>query len=257
MPHAALLDIDGVLVVSWEPLPGAVEALRALRRAGVPFTLVTNTTSRTRDHIARTLADLGFPVEPGDVLTATAAAAAYLRRHHPGARCAFLNSGDVRADLEGVTVVGLDSADVDVVLLGGAGPEFDYAALDAAFGHVLRGATFLATHRNRYWRTAAGLRLDAGAFVAGLEDATGVEATILGKPSAAFFASALDGLGVPAGDALMVGDDLESDVLGAHHHGVTGVLVRTGKFRPADEVGPERPQHVVDSIADVPALLGL
>jgi HAD superfamily hydrolase (TIGR01450 family) len=81
--RAVLLDIDGVLTVSWEPLPGAVEALRTVRDARMPVALLTNTTSRTRARIAATLSDLGFPVEPDDVLTATAAAAAHLRKHHP------------------------------------------------------------------------------------------------------------------------------------------------------------------------------
>ncbi|MCU1649085.1 MAG: hydrolase, partial [Pseudonocardia sp.] len=84
--HAVLIDIDGVLTVSWEPLTGAVEAVRAIRDAGLPFALITNTTSRTRARIAATLAEAGFPVETEDVLTAPSAAAAYLREHRPDAR---------------------------------------------------------------------------------------------------------------------------------------------------------------------------
>jgi len=163
--QALLIDIDGVLTVSWEPLTGAVEALRAIRDAGLPFALITNTTSRTRARIAATLADAGFPVDMKDVLTAPSAAAAYLREHRPDARCLLLNSGDIAEDLDGVHLV--DDAP-QVVLTGGAGPEFGYAALDSVFGHLQRGAELMAMHANLFWRTSDGLSLDTGAFLLGL-----------------------------------------------------------------------------------------
>jgi HAD superfamily hydrolase (TIGR01458 family) len=255
--RAVLLDIDGVLTVSWEPLPGAVEAVRALRDAGLGVALLTNTTSRTRAWIAGTLPRAGFPVAPDDVLTAPAATAAHLARHRPGARCLLLTSGDVTEDMTGVPLVGPDG-DPEVVLLGGAGPEFSYAALNDVFGHLQRGAELVAMHRNLFWRTDAGLQLDGGAFLLGLEQAAGVQALVVGKPAPEFFAAALDRLGVPAEDVVMVGDDVESDVLGGQACGMTGILVRTGKFQPEaeDGVGGERPQHVIDSIADLPELLG-
>src|SRR5215471_8479909 len=118
--RAVLIDIDGVLTVSWEPLPGAVTALRRLRAAGVPLALVTNTTSRTRASIADALAGAGFPVTAGDILTAPVIAAAYLHDHYPGGRCLLLNSGDIGEDLTGVTLDGDRDPAVDVVLLGGA-----------------------------------------------------------------------------------------------------------------------------------------
>lgn len=267
--RAVLIDIDGVLTVSWQPLPGAVEALREVREAGLGVALVTNTTSRTRASIARTLADAGFPVSAEDILTAPSVTAVYLAEHWPGARCALLNSGDIAEDLVGVTVVGVDegqSEDTgegegdgsgpDVVVVGGAGPEFGYAALNRAFGHLQRGARLVAMHRNLYWRTEDGLQLDTGAFLVGLERAARVDAEITGKPSAPFFEAALAHVGVAADEALMVGDDVESDVLAAQRAGVRGVLVRTGKYLPEthrDASGT--PDHVIDSFADLPALL--
>jgi ribonucleotide monophosphatase NagD (HAD superfamily) len=109
-------------------------------------------------------------------------------------------------------------------------------------------------HRNLYWRTTTGLELDGGAYVAGLEAAANVTATICGKPSPAFFASALELLGMPAGRVAMVGDDIVNDVLGAQACGLTGVLVQTGKFMASDlEKGT--PDHVLGSFADVPGFL--
>ncbi|GAA0543507.1 HAD-IIA family hydrolase [Saccharopolyspora spinosporotrichia] len=253
--RALLIDIDGVLTVSWQPLPGNVEALARLRAAGFGVRLVTNTTSRTRSSIVRALRTGGFDIATDDVMTGVVATAEYLRRHHPGARCLLLNSGDVTDDLEGVTLV---DDDPDVVVLGGAGPEFSYGAINRVFRHVQRGAAFVAMHNSLRWRTSEGLALDSGAFLLGIERAANREAVVVGKPSAEFFTSALRSLGVESGAALMVGDDVESDVLAAQRLGITGVLVRTGKYTAATtEAASGVPDHVLDSFADVPSLLGI
>ena len=129
--RAVLIDIDGVLTVSWQPLPGAVAAMRQLRAVGLPLALVTNTTSRPRASIAEALEAAGFPVTAADILTAPAIAAAYLRERYPGARCLLLNSGDIAQDLAALTLASPgDPAPADVVLVGGAGPEFSYQALN-------------------------------------------------------------------------------------------------------------------------------
>ena len=121
--------------------------MTALRSADLPFALVTNTTSRTRARIAETLADAGFPVGPDDVLGAPAATAAHLREHHPGAACLLLSSGDVADDLDGIRLVDPDADDVDVVVIGGAGPEFSYDALTPP------SAT--SSTARRWWRCTA------------------------------------------------------------------------------------------------------
>jgi HAD superfamily hydrolase (TIGR01458 family) len=111
-------------------------------------------------------------------------------------------------------------------------------------------------HKNRWWQTSSGPLLDAGAFVAGLEYAAQAEAEVVGKPTAAYFESALAELDASPGEAVMVGDDVEADIGGAKRVGLRGVLVRTGKFRPAAlrEADPQ-PDGVIDSIADLPGYL--
>ncbi|MPV87949.1 HAD-IIA family hydrolase, partial [Georgenia ruanii] len=254
--RAVLLDVDGVLTVSWTALPGAVEAFAALRASGVPLALVTSTTSRTRAAVGEALRAAGFDVADEEIVTAPVATAAYLAEHHPGARCLLLSSGDVTADLTGVMLVGPDAEQVDVVLVGGAGPELGYPALNRAFGHLLRGARLVAMHRSMFWRTDAGLALDAGAFVAALEAASGTTAEVVGKPAAGLFTAALARLGIEPAEAVMVGDDVDADVLAAQRAGLAGVLVRTGKFLPETlENADGEPDAVLDSVADLPAWL--
>lgn len=254
--RAVLLDIDGVLTVSWRPVPGAIEALARLRADGYAVALVTNTTSRDRAWMAATLAEAGFGVTAAEIFTAPAITAAYLVSNHPGARCLLLNDGDVVSDLAGVRIVADDEPRPDVVILGGAGPQFSFQALNRVFGYLLDGAHLVAMGRNLYFLTESGLQLDTGAFLAGLEQAADVRAEVTGKPAAAFFATALASLGAEPAAAVMVGDDIDADVLGAQRHGLTGVLVRTGKYRPeALRDAPGAPDHVIDSVADLPGLL--
>jgi HAD superfamily hydrolase (TIGR01458 family) len=249
-----LVDVDGVLTVSWDPLPGIPEAFTALRAGDVPMLLVTNTTTRTRAEVATRLNNAGIEVAPGDILTAPTATAAYLRRYHPDARCLLLNEGDLAADLEGVYVA--ERPPIDVVVLGGAGPAFTYEQVNRAFRALLDGAVLVAMHRNLSWRTNDGMLLDGGAYLIGLEQAAGIAATVVGKPSQDFFAAALDGLGLRADLVAMIGDDVHSDVLAAQALGMTGVLVRTGKFdeRVLEGLGA-RPDVVLESFAAVPGWL--
>ena len=251
-----LLDMDGVLTVSWEPLPGAVAAFERLRGAGLPIRLLTNTTGRSRASIAAGLRAAGFEIADDEVLTAAVAAAGYLRAAHPRGRVFLL--GDAQSDdLEGVRLVGWDG-DPDVVLLSGADESFAFENLNRVYRALLGGAAFVTMHRTMAWLTKEGVCLDAGAYVAGLEHAVGRRAEITGKPSPGFFAAGLQALGLPAGRVVMVGDDIDGDVVAAQAVGITGVLVRTGKFREEHLArAGVAPDHVVDSIVEVPGLLGL
>ena len=248
-----LLDIDGVLAVSWEAIPGAAETVEWLRAQGIPFRLITNTTTHAREDLAATLRDAGIGVEGDDIVTAVVMTASYLRAHHPGATVFLLSDGDPTADLEGVELV---DERADVVVIGGAGDDFSYENLNRAFRMVMDGAALVAMHRNMYWRTKEGLQLDGGAYIAGLEEATGTTAVICGKPSPTFFEEAVAMLGTTPKRTAMVGDDIVNDVLGAQTVGLTGILVRTGKFMPADlERAAGRPDQVIGSIADLPRSL--
>lgn len=254
-PAALLLDIDGVLYVGEEPLPGAVESLERLRELAGGTRLVTNTTSKSQREIAEHLRALGFEVAEGEVLTPAAMAVAHCRRHGYG-RVSLMVGDSLREDLEELETVAEDEA-ADAIVLGDLGSGFTADALNAAFRRLMDGAELIALQHNRYWRRADGLTLDVGAYAAALEYASGVESTVVGKPSREFFRAALDDLGAEPAGAVMVGDDVEGDVGGGLDAGIASILVRTGKYRE-DAVAASGviPSATVDSIADVPGLLG-
>jgi HAD superfamily hydrolase (TIGR01458 family) len=253
---AILLDIDGVFHVSGQAIPGGADAVKRLRADGHRLRFLTNSTTRSRDVLAQELRDLGIELEDDEVETTPRAAARALA----GKRVLALTLDAIRPDLEGVELVGEDA---EAVLIGGAdeSPEetsrvFSYMNLARAFAELEAGAELFCLHKGRWWQTARGPLLDAGAFVAGLEYSSGVQATVLGKPSSAFFGSALEALESDPDQTWMVGDDLESDIGGAKACGLHAILVRTGKFRREALAGAVvRPDAIVDSIAEVPEAL--
>lgn len=247
-----LLDLDGTIYQEGRAIPGASEALAELRRRGIPFRFTTNTTRRPRIALAERLRGMGIAAESGEVLSAPAAAARFLRDR--GARSVQLLLAQATwGEFEGLEVV--DRAP-EYVVVGDLGEEWTFSLLDQAFRNLMGGAELLAIQRNRYWKTEGGLSLDAGPFVAALEYGSGKTATLVGKPSRAFFEAAAAELGLPFDRIAVVGDDLESDVAGARDAGMVGVAVRTGKYRPQDEERAQRAADVVlDSIAELPEWL--
>ena len=249
---AILLDIDGVLMVSGEPIAGAAAAVRQLREDGHRLRFVTNNTTRARATLAEELREVGIDLSDDELQTTAVAAARALA----GKRVLALTMHAVVEDLAGVELVGEDA---EAVLIGGADETletnvvFSYTNLARAFHELEAGAELYCLHKNRWWQTRRGPLLDAGAFVAGLEYAADVEATVLGKPSAAYFAAAVEALDAEPEMTWMVGDDIESDIAGAQRFGLKTILVRTGKFRP-DQLDHTDvlPDAIVNSIADLP-----
>ena len=253
---AVLLDIDGVLHVSGEPIPGAAEAIARLRGDGHRLRFVTNNTTRARAQLAAELRELGFDLAEEDIETTPLAAGKLLA----GSRVLALTMAAIRDDL--ALHVELVEEGAEAVLVGGADETgetsrvFAWERLNRAFAELRAGARLVCLHKNRWWETARGPLLDAGAFVAGLEYVAGVEAEVVGKPSRAYFEAALAALGARAEEATMVGDDVESDVCAAKELGLRGVLVRTGKFREDSLAAAAcSPDAVLDSLAELPAWL--
>jgi HAD superfamily hydrolase (TIGR01458 family) len=252
---AILLDVEGVLHVSGEPIPGAAVAVEGLRSRGHRLRFVTNNTTSSRAMLAAELRDSGIELDDAELQTPAGAAARALA----GERVLALVMAALVEDLDGIELVGEGA---DAVLLGGCdeteetGRVFSYMNLARAFAELELGAELYCLHKNRWWQTSRGPLLDSGAFVAGLEYASGVEATVVGKPSAAYFEAALAALDAEPELTWMVGDDLEADVVGAQQFGLKTVLVRTGKFRPDTlDRSTVVPDAVLSSVAYLPEWL--
>jgi HAD superfamily hydrolase (TIGR01458 family) len=240
-----LLDIDGVISVGGQALPGSLDAVNRLRSLRIPLKFITNTTRRPRRRIVDDLARHGLGASSSDVYTPAAIAREFLARRNLAPF--LITHPDLREDF-----AGLESGAGEAVVVGDAGEYFTYDFLNMAYRKLVNGAEFLALARNRnFLDRDHELSLDVGPFVAALEYASGKTAVVLGKPAPKFFLDAVDSLGCAAKDAVMIGDDAESDVGGAMAAGLKGILVRTGKYRAGQEDQlPERPTYVADNLED-------
>ena len=270
--RALLLDLDGVIVVAGAPVPGAAEALGRLEARRLPYRIVTNTSAVSRATLARLAEGMGAAVPASRFQSALSATAAWTARRFPDSPLYVLASEDARQEFAGQRLLrdeeaGARGARAAAVVIGDSPEAITFDNLDRAFRLVRGGARLVGMHRNPWWLTADGPTLDSGAFVAGLEFATGVRATILGKPSPAFFSAAVAALREEAGRDLprariaMVGDDVRTDVLAAQRTGLRGIFVLSGKHGPADLEGARRarggraPDGIGPSIAEVVAAL--
>jgi len=249
---ACLLDLDGTLYQGERAIPGAPEAVAALRTAGIALRFTTNTTRVPRATLAERLAGLGIPASASEIHTAPVAAVRWLAA--AGARRLMLLLAE--ATVEEFTAFVRDHETPDHVVVGDLGEAWTFEALDRAFRALHRGAGLVAIQKNRWWDPGGGPRLDAGPFVAALEYASGREAVLVGKPSATFFTAAADDLGLPRERVAVVGDNVETDIRGARRVGCLGIAVRTGSFREQD-LRAVPADAVLDSIADLPQWLGL
>lgn len=247
-----LIDLDGVLYNNKNVIPGAVDAIAELRSRSIPILFVTNTTRMNPISIADHMGDLGFSVSPADILSPPAAAAAYMKSNG-------LTSYHLLADRElAPAFEGLDADDEnpDVVIVGDLGRILTFELIDHAFRLLMSGADLIALHKDRYWQTEQGPRLDTGSMVAALEYSSGKTATVVGKPEKPFFDMAIESIGLSPGSVAMVGDSIETDIGGAKIAGLIGILVRTGNYQYLSEADSEVvPDLIIDSISDLPRYL--
>jgi HAD superfamily hydrolase (TIGR01458 family) len=224
-----LIDLDGVLYVGKNPVPGVRECLEKVEESGYGIRFVSNSTRRCRGSVAMRLKGLGYDIPSNSIFTPSLRAIEYMKKSERE-RCFLLTAGDVFRDFEDAKIR-TSEEDVDYVVVGDAGNGFTFERLNQALRLILDGADILALEMDRYWKEPEGLVLSAGPYVAALEYASGKKAELMGKPSPEFFQMALNDLEVGPKDAAMVGDDILTDVLGAQKMGMQGILVKTGKYR--------------------------
>ncbi|MDD1730105.1 MAG: TIGR01458 family HAD-type hydrolase [Methanospirillum sp.] len=251
--HAVLFDIDGTLFTGMEPIAGATDAIRFLQQEKIPYRFISNGTRKSRKTVLEKLKRLNLPVQETQIITPAGAAIQYLKnRYHIS--CTLLVSDDLKEDFvnAGISL----TPDADVVVVGDAGDQFTYDSINLVFRQIMAGAELIALEKDRYWMDADGLSLGAGAFIKGLEFASGKSALLMGKPSPDFFREALASMGAEPETTLMIGDDINTDVGGAMACGLQGALVRTGKYNAKDlESSHVQPTHIVQSVASIPELI--
>ncbi|MGI9509883.1 MAG: TIGR01458 family HAD-type hydrolase [Geminicoccaceae bacterium] len=247
-----LLDLEGVLYEGDTPIPGVAKAMGVLAASGFEIRYLTNTTTRPRRAIVDRLIGMGFDLTAEHVFTPGIAASQLLRRKKL-TRIHLAAASELTEDLSDVEFV---DDDPEAIVLGDLYRAFDCDRLNALFQMMRQGAVLVALHKNRYCRRDGEIALDLGPFVAALEYAAGTQANIVGKPSSLFFDLALADLGLKSQSVAMVGDDIEADIGGAKRAGMTTIQVKTGKFTPKDREHPSiRPDHLINSAADLPSLL--
>lgn len=246
-----LIDLDGVLYVGGAGIEGAAEAIRALKDFRIPIRFTTNTTTRSLKELYDKLLNLDIPVKREEIFGVLQAAVAFLQERGRPA-CRFLLTEGPLREFDDFPQ---DDPEPEYVVVGDIGKKWDYNLMNEIFALLTGGAELLALHKGKFWQTEEGLRVDIGAFVAGLEYVTGQKAVVLGKPSGDFFRLVVADMGLPPGQVAMIGDDIESDIGGARRVGMKGVLVKTGKYREELVAQSEvTPDLTIDSIAALPDL---
>ena len=248
-PKAFLIDLDGTLYFKGEPCPDAIETVNYLRQEKYQLRFLTNTTAKTPKMLHDQMQALGFDIHENEIFNATYACLQYLRSQ-PKNRCHFMVDGAVKAFFKEIPV---DDEAPDFVVVGDYGEGFDFHALNHAFRLLMDGAELIALQKGLYWFSPDGVFLDCGAFVTLLEAAAGKTAKVMGKPSETFFKIAFESLQLSPSEAVVVGDDITSDIVGAENMKMRSILVKTGKFKPNQlENSIAEPTWVLNSIAELP-----
>ncbi len=245
-----LIDMDGVIYRGGHLIPGADRFINDLRRADIPFRFLTNNSQRTRRDVATRLQRLGIDVDPEHVYTCAMATARYLAGQKPGGTAYVIGEGGLLNALHenGYSVV---DKDPDYVVVG-EGRTLSFEMVEAALKMLMGGAKLIATNLDPNCPTESGMRPGCGATVAMLETASGMKAFSVGKPSPVMLRGARKELGLTTDETVVIGDTMETDILGGVQLGFKTILVLSGGTRREDlDRYAYRPDMIVDSIDEL------
>jgi 4-nitrophenyl phosphatase len=251
---AYIFDVDGTLINQAEAVPGAADALQAIKRSGKHVLAVTNNSSLNRHELAERFRTFGLPLEDHEVFSALVATAQLVAHEKPGARVHVFGNPGLRAEVSRLGLSITDSEDADYVVVGNH-RGITYDRLTVAMRALLGGARFVAINVDRTYIGADGGQVPGcGVFVAALERGAGRGPdVVVGKPSVTLLHEAVESVGEQPADCLYVGDNPEADIVGAH--GMDALLVLTGVATSAHG-WPDQPEHVLPSVADLLNELG-
>jgi NagD protein len=250
MTFGYLIDMDGVIYRGSHLIPGADRFIRELLDEDVPFLFLTNNSQRTRRDVATKLKRLGIPADEKHVFTCAMATARFLAEQKPHGTAFVIGEGGLLTALHNNGYAIVDK-DPDYVVVG-EGRAFNFEMVEAALNMVLAGAKLVATNLDPNCPTQSGQRPGCGATTAMLEAASGVRAFSVGKPSPIMMRGARKELGLRAEQTVVIGDTMETDIVGGVQLGYRTILVLSGSTRRDDLVRyAYRPDRVVESIADL------
>lgn len=245
-----LIDMDGVIYRGSQVIPGAQRFIADLREHEISFRFLTNNSQRSRLDVATKLQRLGFEVEAQHVLTCAVATARFLSQQKPAGTAFVIGESGLATALHecGYAIV---DRDPDYVVVG-EGRTLNFEMVEAALRMIIGGAKLIATNLDPNCPTEHGLRPGCGAVVAMLEAAAGIRAFSVGKPSPIMLRAARKEIGLTTDQTIVIGDTMETDILGGVQLGFHTVLVLSGGTKAADlSRYPYQPEIVVESIGEL------
>jgi NagD protein len=250
MPKNYICDMDGVLVLGSQAVPGANEFIQRLQKVGAKFLVLTNNSLYTQRDLHVRLMRMGLDVPPSAIYTSALATAQFLATQHPGGSAYVIGEAGLTTALHGAGYIITDQSPEYVVL--GETLSYSFERITQAMRFVAAGARFIATNPDVSGPGEGGMVPATGAVAALISAATGVQPYYIGKPNPLIMRTALRTLDAHSEDSVMVGDRMDTDIIIGTESGLETILVLTGVTRRQD-VGryPYRPTQIVESVADI------
>lgn len=243
-----LIDFDGVIKIGKDIAPDAKDFFEFIDKNKIPACILSNSTLRTSELMKEFLRDKGLELKIS-AFTAFDVTLEFIRKHYSKVKVYCRDY--LIHHFEGL----LENQNPEAVVIGDIGNRWSYDTMNEIFNYVMNGAEIIAMHKNKFWQPEGKLILDAGAFITAIEFATGKQSTVIGKPSPLYFKTAVEKLGFNFQQGfIMIGDDLENDVIAAQKIGGKGILILTGKTS-SEDIKDEKPDFIVNSLSDAISVL--
>jgi len=248
-----LIDLEGVLYSDNKLIPGSIDVIKKLRKHNLKLRFLTNTTTTPRNLIINKLQDFGFNIQEEEIFTPIIATKNYLRDNKVN-KIALVTNIEIIEEFNDYEIT---QKNPDVVIMGDIYKDFKWEILDRIFKLVyIENSALIALHQNKYCIRDNKISLDLGPFVKAIEYSSGKKSILMGKPEKNFFDLAVKDLDIIKDNILMIGDDITSDIEGSINANLKAIQVKTGKFQEKDLKYPTQPHYRIESINDLPTLLG-
>ena len=253
-----ILDMDGVVYVGDIPTKGSVDTIKHLKESGKSILFLTNDPRKSPAHYSDKLKNIGIHASPKDVITSGMAIAQHIKEKYKGLQnmtAYVIGSNSLRNLIKdiGLRIVNGEKAKFADFVVMGSHPDFHYNEMKTATLALRNGANFYATNRDPAYPSEEGHVPATGAMLASIEVASGKEALVAGKPEKIIFDVALEKEGFKNKENIvMIGDRLDTDILGGKNAGITTILVLSGSTKREDIKASEvKPDYVINDLRDL------